>query len=98
MTQHTEMIERLRSAAWSGPVPCPVCDEAADALEAQAREIEGLRKDADRLDWLESSSESHGFCHTAYGEHRYYAHQIKGYPTVREVIDAAMKGQPCPKM
>lgn len=37
MTQHTDLIDRLRSAAWAGPVPCPVCDEAADALEAKAK-------------------------------------------------------------
>lgn len=37
MTQHTDLIERLRSAAWAGPVPCPVCDEAADAMEATAK-------------------------------------------------------------
>lgn len=43
MTQHTELIERLRSAAWAGPVPCQVCNEAADALEAQAREIAELK-------------------------------------------------------
>lgn len=30
---NTKLISKLRSAAWSGPVPCPVCDEAADALE-----------------------------------------------------------------
>lgn len=68
--------------------------KANEDLDAARLEVARLRKDADRLNWLESSSESHGFCHTAYGEYRYYAHQIKGYPAVREVIDAAMKGQP----
>jgi hypothetical protein len=93
------------NAAWSGSMVSRMYTElrkaftgepykANEDLDAALLEIERLRKDAERLDWLESSSESHGFCHTAYGEHRYYAHQIKGYPTVREVIDAAMKDQP----
>jgi hypothetical protein len=29
----SDLIQRLRDAAWAGPVPCPVCDEAADAIE-----------------------------------------------------------------
>lgn len=29
-----ELIAKLRSAAWAGPIPCPVCDEAANAIEA----------------------------------------------------------------
>ena len=35
----SDLIERLRSAAWAGPIPCPVCDEAADELERLRREI-----------------------------------------------------------
>lgn len=42
MSKHEELIARLR---WVGD---PTANEAADALEAQAREIEGLRKDAER--------------------------------------------------
>lgn len=49
--------------------------------------------DAARIDWLESSKESHGFCHSAYGEYRHYAHQQKGYKTVRETIDFAIAAQ-----
>lgn len=37
MTQHTELIERLRC------FDRVTCNEAANALEAQAREIEGLQ-------------------------------------------------------
>lgn len=37
-TMNTELIAELRSAAWAGPVPCPVCDKAADALEAAQAE------------------------------------------------------------
>lgn len=42
MSKHEELIERLRC------FDRVTCNEAADALEAQAREIEGLRKDAER--------------------------------------------------
>lgn len=38
MSKHEELIERLRC------FDRVTCNEAADALEAQAREIEGLRK------------------------------------------------------
>eukprot|EP01034_Spumella_vulgaris_P008260 gene8260-10512_t len=46
MTQHTELIERLRDPLKNAFMPTR--REAAAALEAQAREIEGLRKDAER--------------------------------------------------
>jgi hypothetical protein len=48
MSKHEELIERVMD------VPCYTEDDAkalaviADELEAQAREIEGLRKDAER--------------------------------------------------
>lgn len=44
MTQHTDLIERLRDPLKNAFMPTR--REAAAALEAQAREIEGLRKDA----------------------------------------------------
>lgn len=33
-----ELIANLRDAAIYGPVPCPVCNEAADALESLSAE------------------------------------------------------------
>ena len=42
MIQHTDLIERLRC------FDRVTCNEAANALEAQAREIERLRKDVER--------------------------------------------------
>lgn len=66
--------------------------EAAALIRELQSRLESLEKDAVRLDWLESSKESHAFCHVGYDEHRYYVHQKEGYATVREVIDAAMKG------
>lgn len=51
MTQHTDLIERLRaSSRWwfDRNVRNSVDADAIAALEAQAREIEGLRKDAER--------------------------------------------------
>ena len=43
MSKHDELIERLRCFDRVS------CNQAADALEAQAREIEGLRKQDDAL-------------------------------------------------
>lgn len=51
MTQHTDLIERLRASSEDGLTPDDAY-AAADALEAQAREIEGLRKDAERYKFL----------------------------------------------
>ena len=51
MSNHTELIERLRASAAAMPFDAAVAVQyraEADALEAQAREIEGLRKDAER--------------------------------------------------
>lgn len=45
MTQHTDLIERLRASSEDGLTPDDAY-AAAEALEAQAREIERLRKDA----------------------------------------------------
>lgn len=59
----------------------------------QSHEIQALRKDTERLDWLESCEDSHGFCHAGYGDYIYYAQQLIGMPTVREVIDDAMEKQ-----
>lgn len=42
MSKPEDLIEVLRC------IGSAICSEAADALEAQAREIEGLRKDAER--------------------------------------------------
>ena len=57
-------------------------------------ENDALREDGERLDWLQSSKTSHGFCHAGGGEYVYYAHQQDGYPDVRRAIDAA-RAKPC---
>lgn len=52
MSNHDELIERLRASAAAMPFDAAVAVQyraAADALEAQAREIEGLRKQDDAL-------------------------------------------------
>ena len=61
------------------------------ALESDR--VQAWKRDSERLDWLESSEDSHGFCHAGYGDYIYYAHQEEGYPSVREVIDAAVEQQ-----
>lgn len=48
MNKHEELIERLRASSEIGLDPDDAY-AAADALEAQAREIEELRKDDDAL-------------------------------------------------
>lgn len=50
MSKHAELIERLRTFGAEG---FPVAGAAADALEAQERENEALRKDAEELKFLE---------------------------------------------
>lgn len=57
----------------------------------QSKQVQEWKQDSVRLDWLESSEDSHGFCHAGYGDYIYYAHQETGYPSVREVIDIAME-------
>lgn len=57
MSKHEELPKGLRALAGWLNEEWPrhyrdIASAAADALEAQAREIEGLRKDAERLDWL----------------------------------------------
>lgn len=52
MSNHDELIERLRASAAAMPFDAAVAVQyraAADALEAQAREIEGLLKQDDAL-------------------------------------------------
>lgn len=58
MSKHTELIERLRC------FDRVTCNEAADAIESQSREItalkervEGLRKDAERWRWATDQAE-----------------------------------------
>lgn len=57
-------------------------------------QLEAAQKDAARIDWLESSKDSHGFCHSGNGDYRHYALQMEGYKNVREVIDEAMASKP----
>lgn len=64
------------------------------ATDNLIKERDSYKADAEILDWLESSTESHGFCHTGYDGYRYYARQREGYRTVRQVLTTAMKGQP----
>lgn len=76
-----------------------VADDLAPMLRqaaSQARELEGLRADAARLDWLDETGKQHGhaFCHVYHEEFRYYVLANFNnviYPTAREIIDAAIK-------
>lgn len=81
----------------------PVYDERQvrtailSALAAQAAEMEGLREDAERLDWMEADK---GVCVTHLGK-TWYARDDYGLPhhrapTLREAIDAArpLKAKP----
>lgn len=55
MSKHAELIERLRFYARTGTFNFSDCTQAADALEAQERKIEALRKDAERWQFAESA-------------------------------------------
>lgn len=85
MTYTREQIEDVAAAC---EVEAPTYAEMIRQLLA---ENDALREDAERLDWLQSSKTSHGFCHTGYGEYAHYAHQQDGFPDVRQAIDAARK-------
>jgi len=39
----SDLIQRLRDAAVYGPVPCPICDEAADRLAEAERLLRRAR-------------------------------------------------------
>jgi hypothetical protein len=88
MNNETEKEKEIRRVkAWGGKL-------ASQSITLPITEYEQLVADKKRLDWLEASDEHHGFCHAGYGEYIYYAHQIKDYPSVRQVIDQAMKDKP----
>lgn len=81
-------LKKLRNVAESQNTNMFVCSkqEAIQLLD----QLEAAQADAARIDWLESSTEHHGFCGIGYGEYRHYAFQESGYASVRQVIDAAM--------
>ena len=87
MSNHDELIERLRASAAAMPFDAAVAVQyraAADALEAQAREIEGLRKQDDALilQLVEALEK---------------ADKISGYPNNRKTITAGrarLEGKP----
>lgn len=59
MSKHEELTNSLRASAAAMPSDAAVAVQyraAADALEAQAREIERLRQDAARYRWLREHS------------------------------------------
>ena len=52
----SDLSQRLRDAAIYGPIPCPMCDEAADELDRLRAENAALREDAERYRWLRYQS------------------------------------------
>ena len=59
MSKHEELTKSLRASAAAMPFDAAVAVQyraAADALEAQTREIERLRQDAARYRWLRERS------------------------------------------
>jgi hypothetical protein len=55
----SDLIERLRDAAIYGPIPCPICDEAADRL-AEAETLLrwwqcGATPDEETTEWLRTA-------------------------------------------
>lgn len=99
MSKHAELIERLRESSEIGLDPEDAYT-AADALEAQVREIEGLRKDAERLDWLDQNlfnremGEWDKMLSGRDGQNMWVLFAPKGHQgSARNIIDAA-KGAP----
>ena len=87
MSKHEELIKSLRASAAAMPFDAAVAVQyraAADALEAQARKIEGLRKQDDALilQLVEALEK---------------ADKISGYPNNRKTITAGrarLEGKP----
>lgn len=92
MSKHAELIERVMN------VPCYTEEDAkalaaiADALEAQEREIEALRKDAERLEYVYSSNQTTSNALVEL-EFRLLNGESPSMSEVRAAIDAA-KGVP----
>ena len=92
MSKHEELIERVMN------VPCYTEEDAkalaaiADALEAQAREIEGLRKDAERWRFAEENITYAEFSDGSYFN-VYMWSKDESKAAARAAIDAA-KGAP----
>ena len=45
----TDITERLRDAAVYGPIPCPVCDEAADEIERLRAALKGCAQELEAV-------------------------------------------------
>lgn len=93
MTQHTDLIERLHaSSRWwfDRGVRNSVDADAIAALEAQAVEIERLRKDVERWRWATEQAEFFSMVVDGTGLH------CAEVPEAESAVDAAiaMKGQP----
>lgn len=95
ITQHIPKRLAESESNSYGLLKCVASECIRDLEQAMPHydQVQQWKRDSERLDWLESSKYSHGFCHTGYGEYIYYAHQEDGYKTVREVIDDAMVNQ-----
>ena len=99
-----ELIEELRSYLplgdgryWSPSSKAYA--KAAEALAQADNEIESLRKDAKRFEWLLAHPDATICSDGSYGPvHIWlrYSNRLVGYgsKTAREAIDAAMKGKP----
>lgn len=71
---------------------CEVFDCKPSELTTRIRQAESradaAERDAKRLDWLEQQGMI-GIGHIGYGDYRLYAG--KGFPKIREVVDAALR-------
>ena len=92
---HRERAEKAEAAL---NVAVALADQRYSLLKGFQAEIEGLREDTARLDWLDKAGweEGHGFCCVHYGTYRHYVH-AQSYDgrerSARAVIDTARKGK-----
>ena len=88
--------ERAEKAEAALNVAVALADQRYSLLKGFQAEIEGLREDTARLDWLDKAGweEGHGFCCIDYGTYRHYVH-AQSYDgrerSARAVIDTARK-------
>ena len=88
--------ERAEKAEAALNVAVALADQRYSLLKGFQAEVERLREDERRLDWLDKAGweEGHGFCCVHYGTYRHYVH-AQSYDgrerSARAVIDTARK-------
>jgi hypothetical protein len=101
----SDLVNQLRSAAWAGPAPCPVCDEAADEIERLRQRVRDLVATCDHyagtpcaeIRWEQERDELRGLLREAAEDWHTNAHLKESYQDWSDIwqrIDAALGVHP----